>query len=258
LKKAPPTGKRAERERSEAVKMEVKTEVKAVMEDGGVEVMGEEELARAMEELAREHPDVVIEKVREWLDACVEDTRGRLEAVVRSEERVRRELETIGDDKCDMQKRGVGTKIASETEEYERGICMIEEYAQTLALERTGLQATLQRWEAIRTRAEFESSKLALGWLHASNRDSDEDGDVDDNCKDRDAAAKATAHKGAGIEYCSTAYAFVRVAVGVFMAKSKVLAEMITPAPAKSTALLNTESPTGVLDAAWLSSPLSS
>jgi hypothetical protein len=55
--------------------------------------LGEAEMAVAVEELAMEHPDLVIEKVREWTDVALDDVRARTAALNRSLKRVESALE---------------------------------------------------------------------------------------------------------------------------------------------------------------------
>ena len=122
----------------------------------------EETLAIGAETLAREHADVVIERVRQWLDVMMSDARGRLTALERSRTRTRRALE-----KYDS--RG--------STEDDVGIEMLVEFAHTtLEIERGILEETMKNLEAMRTKVEFESANLALRWLRRSNCGGDDDG----------------------------------------------------------------------------------
>ena len=196
--------------------------------------LGEAEMAVAVEELAMEHPDLVIEKVREWTDVALDDVRARTAALNRSLKRVESalELHRQGEKGNDE-----GEKNEDEAREREMGVVMLKEYERTLVLEREHLEETLNRWQAIRTKAEFEAAKLALRWLDASNRDSDDDekDDVMANAVDDDQ-----------FDHCSSAYAFLRLAMGALMEQKT---------PIKSESAAKAHSPTGVLDMARLLTP---
>jgi hypothetical protein len=196
--------------------------------------LGEAEMAVAVEELAMEHPDLVIEKVREWTDVALDDVRARTAALNRSLKRVESalELHRQGEKGNDE-----GILKEDEAREREMGVIMLKEYERTLVLEREHLEETLNRWQAIRTKAEFEAAKLALRWLDASNRDSDDDekDDVMANAVDDDQ-----------FDHCSSAYAFLRLAMGALMEQKT---------PIKPELAAKAHSPTGVLDMARLLTP---
>lgn len=196
--------------------------------------LGEAEMAVAVEELAMEHPDLVIEKVREWTDVALDDVRARTAALNRSLKRVESALELHGQGEKGNDE---GEKNEDEAREREMGVVMLKEYERTLVLEREHLEETLNRWQAIRTKAEFEAAKLALRWLDASNRDSDDDekDDVMANAVDDDQ-----------FDHCSSAYAFLRLAMGALMEQKT---------PIKSESAAKAHSPTGVLDMARLLTP---
>ena len=197
-------------------------------------MLGEAEMAVAVEELAMEHPDLVIEKVREWTDVALDDVRARAAALNRSLKRVESALELHGEGEKGKDE---GEKNEDEAREREMGVVMLKEYERTLVLEREHLEETLNRWQAIRTKAEFEAAKLALRWLDASNRDSDDDekDDVMANAVDDDQ-----------FDHCSSAYAFLRLAMGALMEQKT---------PIKSESAAKAHSPTGVLDMARLLTP---
>lgn len=220
----------------------VKTETKKMSGTRGAEetakptraTLGEAEMAVAVEELAMEHPDLVIEKVREWTDVALDDVRARAAALNRSLKRVESALELHGEGEKGNDE---GEKNEDEAREREMGVIMLKEYERTLVLERDHLEETLNRWQAIRTKAEFEAAKLALRWLDASNRDSDDDekDDVMANAVDDDQ-----------FDHCSSAYAFLRLAMGALMEQKT---------PIKSESAAKAHSPTGVLDMARLLTP---
>jgi len=220
----------------------VKTETKKKSGTRGTEetvkptraMLGEAEMAVAVEELAMEHPDLVIEKVREWTDVALDDVRARAAALNRSLKRVESALELHGEGEKDNDE---GEKNEDEAREREMGVIMLKEYERTLVLEREHLEETLNRWQAIRTKAEFEAAKLALRWLDASNRDSDDD--EKDNIM-------ANAVDDDQFDHCSSAYAFLRLAMGALMEQKT---------PIKSGSAAKTHSPTGVLDMARLLTP---
>jgi len=230
---------RGKKGRAVSVKTKVKKKSDARGADGTTTkttraTLGEAEMAVAVEELAMEHPDLVIEKVREWTDVALDDVRARAAALNRSLKRVESALELHGEAKKDHDE---GEKNEDEARERAMGVQMLKEYERTLVLERENLEETLNRWQAIRTRAEFEAAKLALRWLNASNRvgDDDEKDDVMANAMDDDQ-----------FDHCSSAYAFLRLAMGALMEQKT---------PIKSGSAAKAHSPTGVLDMARLLTP---
>ncbi|ABO99235.1 predicted protein [Ostreococcus lucimarinus CCE9901] len=178
----------------------------------------EETLAIGAETLAREHADVVIERVRQWLDVMMSDARGRLTALERSQTRTHRALE----------------KYDSEEAQDDVGIEMLVEFDKTLEIERSILEETMKNLEAMRTKVEFESANLALRWLRRSNCGGDDDGQ---------ASEEDQATDGRKYFYSSSAYAFLQTAIGAFMNDTT---------PAKSAKSADAHSPSGVLDAARL------
>jgi hypothetical protein len=198
----------------------VTAEANATPRDGDespeVNAVPEEILAIGIETLAIEHTDVVIERVRQWLDVMMSDARGRLAALERSRARTRRALE----------------KYDSKGAEEDVGVEMLVDFEQTLEKERRILEETVKSLEAMRTKVEFESANLALRWLRRSNRSDDDDGQVSE---------QEDATDGCEYPYSSSAYAFLQLAVGALM-NDTMRVQM-----AKSS---ETQSPSGVLDTA--------
>lgn len=187
-----------------------------------------EELARTGEMLARESADVVIERVRQWLDLLVGDARARLSALKRSTTRTQTALKKYQQNTPRTHEDDV------DRVESELGIEMLKEFEKSLDIERDGLTQTLERLERMRTKTEYEAAKLALGWLNRSNQDKDydEDGSEDEN-------------KVSWYEYAhsSSAHAFLQVALGTFM---------YDKTPMKSVKPVDAASPEGIIDAARL------
>lgn len=156
--------------------------------------------------LVSDHADVMIDRVRQWLDLLGGDARGRLGALRRSEKRARAALEKF-------ERKGV--------ESDDVGMVHLREFEETLKVERELLLQTLQRLEGMRNTVEFEAAKLALGWLDRSNREmNDDDGTSDD--------------ENAKHSHSSSAYAFLCVALGAYaedeaFAKVRIDASAATP-----------------------------
>ena len=142
--------------------------------------------------LVSEHADVVIDRVRQWLDLLGGDVRGRLGALRRSEKRARAALEKF-------ERKGV--------ESDDVGMVYLRQFEETLKVERELLLQTLQRLEGMRNTVEFEAAKLALRWLDRSNRDMNDD----DGTSDDENAAQAYTYS-----HSSSAYAFLCVALGAY------------------------------------------
>jgi hypothetical protein len=178
--------------------------------------------------LARESADVVIERVRQWLDLLVGDARARLSALKRSTTRTQTALKKYQQNTPRTHEDDV------DRVESELGIEMLKEFEKSLDIERDGLTQTLERLERMRTKTEYEAAKLALGWLNRSNQDEDhdEDGSEDENT----VSWYEYAHS-------SSAHAFLQVALGTFM---------YDKTPMKSVKPVDAASPEGIIDAARL------
>ena len=187
-----------------------------------------EELARTGEMLARESADVVIERVRQWLDLLVGDARARLSALKKSTTRTQTALKKYQQNTPRTHEDDV------DRVESELGIEMLKEFEKSLDIERDGLTQTLERLERMRTKTEYEAAKLALGWLNRSNQDEDhdEDGSEDENT----VSWYEYAHS-------SSAHAFLQVALGTFI---------YDKTPMKSVKPVDAASPAGIIDAARL------
>ena len=212
-------GKRGRGRATMTTKAKAKATPPDVDDSAEAKTVREETLAIGAETLAREHADVVIERVRQWLDVMMSDARGRLTALERSRTRTRRALE----------------KYDSKGSEDDVGIEMLVEFSHSLEIERGILEETMKNLEAMRTKVEFESANLALRWLRRSNCGGDDDGQGSEED-----------HATDGRKYCysSSAYAFLQTAIGAFMNDTT---------PAKSAKSAGEEhSPSGVLDAARL------
>lgn len=160
--------------------------------DEGRRASEAEDMIAGTRVLASKHADVVIERVRQWLDIMGGDARARLGALRRSEKRARAAVEKF-------EREGV--------ESDDVGMVHLRQFEETLKIERELLLRTLRRLEGMRDTVEFEAAKLALGWLDRSNREmNDDDGTSDD---DNTAQAYKYSHS-------SSAYAFLCVALGAY------------------------------------------
>lgn len=186
---------------------------------------GMEELAWTGEMLATESADVVIERVRQWLDLLVGDTRARLSALKRSAARTQMALKKYQQSTPETREDDV------DRVENELGIEMLKEFEKTLDIERDGLIQTLDRLERMRTKTEYEAAKLALGWLNRSNQDEDHD---------EDGGEEENAVSWYEYTHSSSARAFLQVALGTFM-YDKTPVKPVKPDMA---------SPAGIIDAA--------
>ena len=187
-------------------------------EDDDARVRVDEECVRVMEILANEHADVVIERVREGLDLLAGDARARLGALRKSAKRTRAAVENF-------EREGVTEGV---------GMSYLREFERMLEIERELLEKTLRRVSDMRTKAEYEAAKLALGWLDRSNRKSEDDSGASDE------ENSAWAHKRL---HSSSAHAFLRTALAAYVQDT---------APEKSLRLNAGSKPSEIVTAATL------
>lgn len=189
------------------------------------------EIASVAEDLAREHPEIVLERAKQWLELVVGDIRARLAALKRSRRRTQKAWMKYSEETCPNEQ-----TTSKAEDESESGVRLLHDFDRALSAEQRGLERSLEQWEILRQRADSEASMLARGATVVT-------------IKGETAKREAREASDFKSECCSTAYAFLRTAVGVYLSGTQT---PVKPSSAEGTL----QTPNNVLDASRLFSPL--